>query len=193
MQALVLFREMTWSACLVTPRTSKNVGDPPPAAIFTWGSGPSFQVLLDFLSLVTAQRIDIVEMFSCAPAFVELDPNLGPTSKAGFLTHDWWRVKEIQPAEVAEVRRLCEAWERFGNAGRDGLELSLGRLASSVRRNLGRFRDEDRVLDIAVALGVLFELHGGELTHKLSVRAAHLLGASREKRLAVYESVRRLY
>ena len=44
-----------------------------------------------------------------------------------------------------------------------------------------------------MALEVLFGLQGGELTHKLSVRAAHLLGDSGEERLAVYESVQRLY
>ena len=193
MQALVLFREMIWSPCLVTPRTSKNLGDLPAEATFTWQSGPALWVLLDLLSLATSQRIDVVEMLSCAPAFVALHPSFGPGSKTGFPTWEVWKVKELEPAQAAEAQGLCEAWSRFDGAGRDGLELSLGRLVSSVRRNRGRFWYEDRLLDIAVALEVLFGLQGGELTHKLSVRAAHLLGASGEERLAVYESVRRLY
>ena len=195
MQALVMFREMTWSPCLVAPRTSKNIGDPPPTARFAWRSGPSLSVLLDLLSLATSQRVDVVEMLSCAPALTALDPNFGPGSKTGFQAWEWWKVKAFEPEEAAEVRRLCEAWRNFGGTDRDRdrLELSLGRLVSSERRILGRFRYEDRLLDIAVALEVLFGLQGGELTHKLSVRAAHLLGDSGEKRLAVYESVKRLY
>ncbi len=193
MQALVLFREMTWSPCLVTPRTSKNVDDPPVAATFTWQSGPALRVLLDLLSLVVSQRIDIVEMLSCAPAFTALEPNFGPGSKVGFPTWEWWKVKELETAQAAEVQGLCEAWSRFNGKGSASLELSLGRLVSSERRNRGRFWHEDRLLDVAVALEVLFGLQGGELTHKLSVRAAHWLGASGEKRLAVYESAQRLY
>ena len=185
MQALVLFREITWSPCLVVPRTSKNLGDPPPTARYTWHSGPALSVLLDLLSLVTSQRIGVVEMLSCAPALTALVPNFGPGSKTGFQAWEWWKVKAFEPAEAAEVRGLCEAWGSFGGAGRDHLELSLGRLVSSKRRNLGRFRYEDRLLDIAVALEVLFGLQGGELTHKLSIRAAHLLGDSGEERLAV--------
>ena len=193
MQALVLFREMIWLPCLVTPRTSKHLGDPRPAVTFTWQSGPTLGVLLDLLSLVTSQRIDVVEMLSCALAFMALDPNFGPGSKMGFATWEWWKVKELEPAKAGEARDLCEAWGRFDRGDRDALELSLGRLVSSGRRNRGRFWHEDRLLDIAVALEVLFGLQGGELTHKLSVRAAHLLGASGEERLAVYKSVQRLY
>ena len=36
MQAVVLFREMTWSPCLVTPRASKHSYDSMPATSFAW-------------------------------------------------------------------------------------------------------------------------------------------------------------
>ena len=137
MQALVLFREMTWSPCLVAPRTSNNFGDPPPTARFEWRSGPALGALLDLLSLATLQRIDVVEMLSCAPAFAALDPNFGPGSKTGFHVQEWSKVKAFEPAEAAEARRICEAWGSFGGADRDHLELSLGRLVSSGRRKLG--------------------------------------------------------
>ena len=193
MQALVIFREMTWSPCLVAPQTSKNLRDPPPIARFTWHSGPALSALLDLLSLATSQRIDVVEVLSCAPAFTALDPNFGPGSRMGFPTLEWWNVKALEPAAAAEARGLCDAWGAFDGTDRVRLELSLGRLASSARRHLGRFRHEDRLLDIAVALEVLFGLQGGELTHKLSVRAARLLGESGDERLAVFESVQGLY
>ena len=193
MQALVIFREMNWSPCLVTPRTTKNLGDPPPTARFAWRSGPALGALLDLLSLTTSHRIDVVEMLSCAPAFATLHPSFGPGSKMGFHVEERWTVKAFEPAAAEEARRHCQAWSTFAGTDRDRLELSLGRLVSSERRSLGRFRHEDRLLDIAVVLEVLFSLQGGELTHKLSIRAAHLLGDSGEERLAVYESVHHLY
>ena len=101
-------------------------------------------MLLDLLSLVTSQRISVVEMLSCAPALTALDPNFGPGSKMEFQSWEWWKVKAFEPAAAAEARGLCEAWGSFGGADRDHLELSLGRLVSSERRNLGRFRYEDR-------------------------------------------------
>ena len=193
MQVLVMFREMTLPLCLVTPRTMRNLGDPLPAATFAWRSGPVLDVLLDLLSLATSHWIYVVEKHSCVPALEPLDPGFGPHSKSLRHPEQQWKVKALEPAEVAEARRLCQAWSTFAGTGRDRLELSLGRLVSSERRWLGRFRHEDRLLDIAVALEVLFGLEGGELTHKLSVRAAHLLGDSGEERLSVYESVQRLY
>ena len=192
MQALVLFREMTWSPCLVLPRTLKD-GDDPPRAEFSWRSGPARDVLLDLLSLVTSQRVDVVEMFSCAPDFVDVDPNFGPGTKIGFMSSDWWRTKELTPAHVTEARRLFCAWTRFDRESRDTLELALGRLVSSARRNRSRFWLEDRILDVAVALEMMFDLRGGELSYKLSVRAAHLLVDGPEDRLEVYKAAKCFY
>ena len=78
MQALVLFRKMIWSPCLVTPRTSKHVNDPPLRVKFSWRNGLADEVLLNLLSLVTSQRIEVVEILACAPDFVYVDPNFGP-------------------------------------------------------------------------------------------------------------------
>ena len=175
-------------SCVNSARPAASLPAPSPTARFAWRTGPALGALLDLLSLATSQRIDVVEMLSCAPAFTALDPNFGSGSKTIFHVWEWCKVKAFEPAEAAETRRLCGLWSTFDGTHRDLLELSLGRLVSSERRNLGRFRYEDRLLDIAVALEVLFGLQGGELTHKLSVRAAHLLGDSGEERLAVYES-----
>ena len=62
----------------------------------------------------------------------------------------------------------------------------------STRRNRGRFWLEDRILDIAVALEVLYGLKGGELTHNLSTRAAYLLGCGSAGRVDVFEAVQEL-
>ncbi len=193
MQALVLFRKMIWSPCLVTPRKSKHVNDPPLRVKFSWRNGLADEVLLNLLSLVTSQRIEVVEILSCAPDFVDVDPNFGPGTKVGFVSTDWWKVKELKWEHVTQARRLFCEWTSFGGDKRDLLELALSRLVSSVRRNRGRFWQEDRILDVAVALEVMFQLKGGELTHKLSVRAAHLLGVEPETRVEVFDAVKRFY
>lgn len=192
MRASVLFREMTWCPCLVGPSAAKDLGARWPTSKFGWESGPSLGVILDLLSLVTAQRIEMAEILSCAPDFVDVNPNLGPGSSTWFVIPDQWQVVELTSAQATEVREWLETWASFG-AERGVLELGLARLVSSFRRHRGRFRLEDRVLDIAVALEVLYGLDSGELTHKLSTRAAHLLGREPERRVEVFDAVGRLY
>ena len=80
----------------------------------------------------------------------------------------------------------------FEHGKRRILELGLARLVSSIRRNRGRFWLEDRILDIAVALEVLYGLDRGELTYKLSTRAAHLLKLP-EARVDLFDAVHELY
>ena len=193
MQAMVLFRKMTWNPCLVPPRTSKHLNEPPPRVEFAWRTGPVLDVLLDLLSLATSQRIEVVEILSCAPDFVDIDPKFGPGTKMEFVSTDWWKVKELTSEHVTQACRLFCEWTRFDKGERDALELALARLVSSTRRNRGRFRLEDRILDVAVALEMMFRLKGGELTYKLSVRAAHLLDDGSEARVEVFDAVKRLY
>lgn len=193
MQAMVLFRKMTWNPCLVPPRTSKDLNEPPLRVEFAWKTGPAMDVLLDLLSLVTSQRIEVVEMLSCAPDFVDMDPNFGPGTKRWFVSTDRWEVRELTSEQVTQARRLFCEWMRFDKGERGVLELALARLVSSTRRNRGRFRLEDRILDVAVALEMMFRLKGGELTYKLSVRAAYLLSDGLEARVEVFDSMKRLY
>ena len=193
MEALVLFREMTWMPCLVPPKTSKNINDSPPEPRFTSAPELFQSVLLDLLSLVTSQRIDLVEIFSCAPEFIDVDPSFGSGSKIEFRSADWWKPKELTTDSLMEIRRLIIEWTCFNADKRDILELALGRFVSSIRRDQGRFKNEDRILDVSVALEVMFGLRDGELTHKLSTRAAYLLGDTPAERVKLYEGAKRFY
>ena len=192
MRASVLFREMTWSPCLVGPSTVKDFGADRPASEFGWVSGPSLGVILDLLSLVTAQRVEMVEILSCAPDFIDVNPNLGPGSSMGFVIPDQWQVGDLTSAQAMEVGEWLEAWASFSDE-RGVLELVLARLVSSFRRHRGGFWLEDRILDVAIALEVLYGLDSGELTHKLSTRAAYLLDGGPERRIEVFDAVGRLY
>ena len=163
------------------------------------GQLPGYEVVVLYglavesaVGLGPGTRLAMAEILSCAPDFVDVNPNLGPGSSTWFVIPDQWQVVELTPAQATEVREWLETWASFG-AERGVLELGLARLVSSFRRHRGRFRLEDRVLDIAVALEVLYGLDSGELTHKLSTRAAHLLGREPERRVEVFEAVGRLY
>ena len=184
----VALRKMTSNPTLVRPH-SAGVHTEPALRIY---NSPDLAVTLDFLSLVTKRRIEIVELIYCAPAFVDIDPDFGSGASVRFSNLELWGGVELSTEQSSEVAELLELWSSFEANKRDVLELGLARLVSSNQRHSGRFRDEDRVLDIAVALEVLYQLGGSELTYKLSIRAAHLL-ASPEYRCDAFNTVTQLY
>ncbi len=68
----------------------------------------------------------------------------------------------------------------------------MGRLAEALARD-GRFAAEDRILDIATSLERMYELGGGEISHKMRTRASWFLGRDAEDRIRVMESIRHFY
>ena len=70
------------------------------------------------------------------------------------------------------------------------MNLAIRRLAASFSRPGGRFGLEDRILDVAIALEVLY---GGKTGRKLAPRAAGLLGASTAEQKRIYEGAKRFY
>ena len=66
------------------------------------------------------------------------------------------------------------------------------RLAEALARQ-GRFRNEDRILDVPVALERMYELDQGEISFKLKTRAACFLETQTKNRLRVFKDVQELY
>ena len=64
------------------------------------------------------------------------------------------------------------------------------RLAASLSRPGGRFGEEDRILDVAIALEICY---GGKKGHQLAKRAARLLGADATQQIRSYDQARRFY
>ena len=52
---------------------------------------------------------------------------------------------------------------------------------------------QDRILDAAIALEIMYELESPELTNKLSTRAAHLLAKKAEERIEIFDRVHVFY
>ena len=68
----------------------------------------------------------------------------------------------------------------------------IGRLAEALARG-GRFRTDDQIMDVAIALERMYELDGGEISFKLKTRAACFLEADTEGRLRVFQNVENFY
>ena len=68
----------------------------------------------------------------------------------------------------------------------------VARLAEALARD-GRFAAEDKILDVAIALERMYELGGGEISHKMRTRASWFLGRDAEDRVRVMESVKEFY
>ena len=69
---------------------------------------------------------------------------------------------------------------------------AIARLAEALARQ-GRFRTEDRILDVAIALEQMYELDQGEISFKLKTRAACFLETQTKNRLRVFKDVDALY
>lgn len=68
----------------------------------------------------------------------------------------------------------------------------IAQLAEALARS-GRFRIDDRILDVAMALERIYELDRDEISFKLKTRAACLLETGKEDRLRVFRDVSKLY
>ncbi len=66
------------------------------------------------------------------------------------------------------------------------------RLVEALARQ-GRFRTEDQILDVAIALERMYELHQGEISFKLKTRAASFLETRTKDRLRVFKDVQEFY
>lgn len=94
-----------------------------------------------------------------------------------------------------EAKALDEArtaFEARGNGRYGKLAPVVARLAEALARD-GRFAGQDRILDVAIALERMYELGGGEISHKMRTRASWFLGTDAESRLRVMKSVGEFY
>ena len=89
--------------------------------------------------------------------------------------------------QVDMLRDFVRDW-----ATGDGIVVrALRRLASSVSRT-GRFRLEDSILDLSIALEMMYSIDN-EMTYKLGTRAGYFLGDSAQERNRMFDIVKRLY
>ena len=95
----------------------------------------------------------------------------------------------------AQNRRVSEQaltdLDSLATADRDRLVLALTRLSTSLSRS-STLAAQDRVLDISIALEVLYQIQS-ELTYKLATRAGWYLGSNTNERVQIGKTIRDFY
>ena len=121
----------------------------------------------------------------------DIDPNFafGAQISEGFISDVWPGGHELSRGDVDAFLELACGWHTFPDKP-EVVELAIRRLAASFSRPGGRFGQEDRILDVAIALEVLY---GGTTGHKLAQRAAALLGTSATEQKRTYDQAKGFY
>ena len=195
-------RELTWGPFVAPVEAMSNgfsdpdfemqVRDPQtgdPKGIFD--SFDDTEVIADLLCIVTESSQDFGHQYICLDSWTRaLDPSYSfgsfgsPPDKAR-------RRETTLTGEDAEFfYELISLWRGLGSNNR--LDLALRRLVTCYSR-AGRFAFEDRVLDTAIALEIMFELDREEIGYKLKTRAAYLLGRNSEERVRIADKIQQFY
>ena len=150
------------------------------------------KLLVDLLSI--AKRVPLLShtrYVRLAGWVGEMEPNLafGTQSSSGFVSDMWPRGQHLSQGDVDAFLELARGWHRYLDKP-DAIDLAIRRLAGSLSRPGGRFGQEDCILDIAVALEVFY---GGMTGHKLSQRAAALLGETAAEQKRTYDQAKGFY
>ena len=192
MSALVLAREMTWGPCLVPPLTSRDEF-PRSTPEFLWAPNRGTDVAFNLLAVSTSHDIQVLSISYSAPKFMEVSRGFVSGSGSRYNHSEHYSKKELTEDHVDNLRGLLRLWSRFKSDDSEDLEMAINRLSSSIHRNRGRFWLQDRILDAAICLELMYQLKPPELTNKLARRAAHLLATETDKRIEIYDQVHVLY
>ena len=150
------------------------------------------KLLVDLLSIAAGVPLLSRTRYARLARWIEeINPNFafGTRDSGGFTSDVWPRDRELSGADADIFLELSQGWHTYPGKP-DAMTLAVRRLAASLSRPGGRFGREDRILDTAIALEVFY---GGTTGHRLSRRAAALLGSGAEEQTGTYEQARRFY
>ena len=97
--------------------------------------------------------------------------------------------RELDGDALEQARRLYSEPERHRYQEYGSV---VSRLSEALART-GRYADDDKILDVAIALEQMYELDQGEISFKLKIRAACFLNSKTQDRLCVFKKVGQLY
>ena len=175
----VYVRDLTWGPGLTSP----SRGEEDDAADIEYCFPCDPQLVTDLLSVAARCPLVTSTYHTRMPAWMHvIDPNysFGSWRGGGFIADGWWEERDLSEVDAATFKKLVTGWVAFHyhedrqTEERNALELAIRRIASSFSR-AGKMQLQDRILDYAIALEILYRLDSSELTYKLATRAAHLL------------------
>ncbi len=100
--------------------------------------------------------------------------------------------REVGKQTKRAIEQAFSQWNGLSGRAEDTLALAVTRLAASLSRR-GPLAAQDSVLDISIALEILYQLGPGEITFKLSSRAGWYLGRDAETRKQTATQMRDFY
>ena len=99
---------------------------------------------------------------------------------------------EATPETTEITERAFRQWDALSGSDRAVLALAITRLSESLSRT-GMLAEQDRVLDISIALEILYRLDHQEITYKLSTRAGWYLGDDLDDREETRKAITKFY
>ena len=128
------------------------------------GWGDDSKLLVDLLSI--AKRVPLLSRtryVRLARWIEEIDPNFtfGTRESGGYISDMWPHGCDLSKSDVDAFLELARNWHTDPDKT-GALNLAIRRLAGSFSRPGGRFGTEDRILDVAIALEVLYGSKTGQ-------------------------------
>jgi len=192
MGAVAIVRPIEWGPGIIPPKTSKDIFSPLEINFSYLDKQEDIEVCLDLLSITTRHGLDVLSIRSRGEKFMEdLDPNFRQDPPFGFEPSHPWKKKVLTAQDAARFGNSLRDWINF-KQDRNLLGFAIRRLASSVSRR-GCFGLQDSILDISIALEILYQTGSMELSYKLATRAGYFLEADMERRNEVFQKVREFY
>ena len=148
--------------------------------------------LVDLLSVAARTPLLSRTRYVQLPIWIqEIDPNFAYSNQTsgGFVSDAWPKGRDLSKSGADDFVALACDWYAEPEKPH-ALALATRRLAASLSRPGGRFGEEDRLLDVAIALEICY---GGTKGHQLAKRAARLLGADATEQIRNYDQARRFY
>lgn len=185
----VLVREFRWGPIIV-PSSDRTVNDSwPVETILTYVHDPLSIIALLAVTLNCPLPV-LAQTERAAPWVYDF---LGYRGSIGtcYDQKSWRGTTEISEQNRRVSEQALTDLDSLAAADRDRLVLALTRLSTSLSRS-GTLAAQDRVLDISIALEVLYQIQS-ELTYKLTTRAGWYLGSNTNERVQIGKTIRDFY
>ena len=146
------------------------------------------ETLMHLLGIAVRSKLVSHAVITAVPPWMSrLDPNFrtGASGGSGGVFDVWPKDHAPSRQEIDAFVAAARGWVSFCAGRRDRrMELAVRRTAACFGIVGGRFGVEERLLDAGIALEAMYgPIDDGQITRKISQRAAWLLGQSASERL----------
>ena len=189
----VLVRELRWGPIIISSAGSTTKDPGPVKTIPTCDHDPI--LLIALLAVTLNCPLSVVANTRRAATWV--DDFLNQLDAGGSYFDTGNRINSRRGVEVSVENERCaeqvlKDWETLADGDRDALALAITHLSTSLSRG-GLLAQQDRVLDISIALEILYRLDRDEIAYKLSTRAGWYLGSDASERLRIRKTLSDFY